>query len=139
MTIGIDYNVPAGTSVAALLEGEVVHIGKDSSFGGWGGLIVIKSSDPHSAPADYLYYAHLKWDIPVKLGQKILSGDIIGQVGDSTENGQWFPHLHLQAVCKDIFNAAAHPEQIDGYMRPPVQPEFFPNPQRLLNGNKVIL
>lgn len=130
--LGVDYNVPAGTRVSLLADGQVVHIGREAIFGGWGGLLVFKLDKPPVKGADYLYYGHLKWDDTVSVGQKLKAGDTVGYIGEPHENGVWFPHLHVQLVCAERKEKAPKPELVDGYMVPPVPPEDFPDPHQLV-------
>ena len=128
--LGVDYNVPEGTRVASCVDGEVTHIIHQGIFGGWGGMLVFKITNPPVRGADYLYYGHLAWDDKVKVGQKIKAGDTVGYIGKPNENGVWFPHLHIQLVSQRQMDLAKGvPEQVDGYMPPPVSTEDFPDPR----------
>jgi murein DD-endopeptidase MepM/ murein hydrolase activator NlpD len=131
--LGVDYNVPDGTRVASCVDGEVSHIIHQGIFGGWGGLLVFKIANPPVSGADYLYYGHLAWDDKVKVGQKVKAGDTVGFIGKPTENGVWFPHLHVQLVSERQMKLANNqPELVDGYMPPPVPTEDFPDPRQLI-------
>lgn len=133
--LGIDYNVPAGTKVQLLADAEVVHIARDGSFGGWGGLLVFKLDKAPYAGADYLYYGHLAWDDVVSVGQKLKAGSFVGQVGKPHQNGVWFPHIHVQLVSERMMKlAGGNPLAVDGYMVPPIPQEDFPNPHRYVLG-----
>lgn len=131
--LGVDYNVPDGVRVALCLDGEVVHIGRDGQWGGWGGVLVFRLDHPPVKGADYLYYGHLAWDDTVKLGQKLKAGDIVGKTGQPHQNGQWFPHLHVQMVsAAKMEGTGGNPLNVDGYMPPPVPPEDFPDPRTFI-------
>lgn len=132
--LGIDYNVPAGTRVAACADGEVTHIIEQGIEGGWGGLVVLKLTNPPLKAADYLYYGHLAWDGTVKVGQKVKAGDIVGHIGLPHQNGVWFPHLHVQLVSQaQMDKAGGVPELVDGYMQPPVPRDEFADPGLLID------
>lgn len=127
--LGVDYNVKAGTKVALLADATVVHIGREGTFGGWGGVLVFKLDKAPYAGADYLYYGHLAWEEIVTLGQHVKTGTVVGHIGEPHENGCWFPHLHVQFVAERVMQAAkAGPLSVDGYIPPPVNTDDFPNP-----------
>jgi murein DD-endopeptidase MepM/ murein hydrolase activator NlpD len=132
--LGVDYNVPDGTPVASCLDGEVIHIARDGQWGGWGGVLIFKVDAPPVKGADYLYYGHLRWDDTVALGQKVKAGDIVGTIGQPHQNGQWFPHLHVQLVSEAKMRATnGNPLNVDGYMAPPVPSGDFPDPRPLIS------
>jgi murein DD-endopeptidase MepM/ murein hydrolase activator NlpD len=134
--LGADYNVPAGIKVAVLADAEVVYIGHDCSFGGWGGLIVFRFNKPPYTGADYLYYGHLAWDGLPSVGQKVKAGDIVGRIGKPHENGMWFPHIHVQMVSeRQMKKAGGDPLKVDGYMLAPVPKEDFPDPHAYVTVN----
>ncbi|MBI3440341.1 MAG: peptidoglycan DD-metalloendopeptidase family protein [Proteobacteria bacterium] len=134
--LGVDYNVPAGTKVIILSDAEVMHVGRDGSFGGWGGVLVFRLDKPPYKGADYLYYGHLAWDDTVSLGQKLKAGTLVGHIGKPHENGVWFPHLHVQMVSEREMKRAknGNPEAVDGYRSPPVSKEDFPDPHPYVLG-----
>ncbi len=83
---GIDFAVPAGTSVAAAGAGEVVYAGWHD--GGWGYLVTIA----HGSGVRTMY-AHLS-GIDVALGQRVTAGTAIGRVGSTGHSTG--PHLHFE-------------------------------------------
>jgi murein DD-endopeptidase MepM/ murein hydrolase activator NlpD len=114
--LGIDYNVPSGTPVAAPAACEVVHSWADTSIhNGWGGRLILKMDDPwQNAP--YLVLGHLAHkDLP-KEGTRFEKGDIITVTGKPHENGGWFPHLHVQCVNEDFYQKHIDDlKLLDGY------------------------
>jgi hypothetical protein len=111
--LGVDYNVPAGTEVALTEESVLADIFEDSDQnGGWGKRAIFRILNGQS----YLIYGHLKRNSELKLGKIYKPGEIIGVVGDSNENGGWWPHLHIQFVTRK-FILAHKPDfnRIDGY------------------------
>ena len=86
---GIDISSSPGNPVKATADGIV-------SFSGWSGgsgnLVVLEHGHSFST-----FYAHNR-SIPVKVGQKVKRGDIIGYVG-STGNSTG-PHVHYE-IWKD--------------------------------------
>jgi murein DD-endopeptidase MepM/ murein hydrolase activator NlpD len=91
---GIDMLASHGQPVYAAHYGEVVYAGMDSNEG-YG--VVIRTTEPCQYAGGIAYmksvYWHLIKDIPVKVGQKVDAGDIIGYA-DSTglSSGD---HLHF--------------------------------------------
>ncbi len=134
--LGVDYNVPVGTKVIILSDAEIVHMGYDSSFGGWGGVIVFRFDKAPYPGADYLFYGHLAWDDTVALRQKVKAGELVGHIGKPHENGMWFPHLHVQMVSEAEMSKykGGNPEAVDGYRQPPVQQADFPDPHPYVIG-----
>lgn len=110
--LGVDFNnLPKNTSVHSLTDGIVFHIMKDKDkVNGWGGRVIIKNEDK------YILYGHLSHDSLPKIETKVKTGDKIGNIGNSNENGGWFCHLHLQYMTenfvKDYFNDL---NVLDGY------------------------
>lgn len=107
--LGIDFNVPKQSRVYSPVGGTVVQIWHDNdTVGGWGGRIIIALK-----PKFFLIIAHLG-KIHVKAGKKVHKGQLLGTVGDSSINGNWFPHLHIQLVRGRYQDKKGH-DQIDGY------------------------
>ncbi|VVB75109.1 Peptidase family M23 [uncultured archaeon] len=114
MHLGIDYNVPAGTSVALPIDAKVCEIvrSKDAN-GGWGGAIKFNIADSDV----FFILAHLEHNIKLGKGDFCRTGEIIGRTGESSENGGWYPHLHAQFFTKkfdDAFGGAF--SKLDGYL-----------------------
>lgn len=92
---GHDIPCPTGTPIYAAHEGEITYAGVDSS-GGYG--VVIRTleqfNDIKGTPSYWkTIYWHLIKTIPVKVGQKVKPGDIIGY-GDTTGRATG-SHLHF--------------------------------------------
>lgn len=86
---GVDYAAPTGTKVVACKSGKVLEAKNGVSFGpSYGLAVIIDHGDGMKA-----VYAHLS-KIDVKTGDRVRSGDKIGEVG-STGNSTG-PHLHLE-------------------------------------------
>lgn len=106
--LGIDFNnLQPGDIVASLSDGLVIDILIDESdFNGWGTKIIIESDEY------YFLYGHLMNPF-VKMGNKIIKGDLIGVIASSDKNGGWFPHLHLQVMDKK--EMIVDIKEVDGY------------------------
>lgn len=102
----VDIPVPSGTAVYASLSGTIVR--SECNGGGWGGLIVIQSTNPwNSAETIYFTYAHLRARY-YGVGQFVGTGTQIGESGgkpgvDQCTGNSSGAHLHFQ-IDKDDGN-----------------------------------
>lgn len=87
---GVDFPAVRGTPITAAGPGRVVFVG--SQAGGWGKFVVVK----HAHGVRTLY-AHLS-RIGVAVGQRVVTGTSIGQVGAS--GGATGPHLHFEVFVR---------------------------------------
>lgn len=83
--IGIDIGVSIGTKIKSTMDGEIVYAGWNNE--GYGNLVIVKNGKFST------YYGHLS-KIPVKVGDQVAAGDVIGLSG-STGNSTG-PHLHYE-------------------------------------------
>lgn len=91
--LGVDYNVPAGTPVMSPALMRLIMAEREpDGGGGWGGRLIFSLQ-----AGGYLLVAHLG-DMSLRLGHNYHPGQYIGEVGQSHENGGWYPHLHLQCM-----------------------------------------
>lgn len=113
--LGVDINVPAGTEISASFDAEVVKVDDDhSEDGGWGPRVILR----HSSKPIYLIHAHLDRNIQCKVGDMLRKGQIFAKVGKAPDNGNWFPHLHLQTISKahyDELEKEGSWAELDGY------------------------
>lgn len=105
--LGIDFNIPAGTVVClperCVLERSVMDADRN---GGWGGQLVFRIFGVDNY---FLVLGHLA-DIVSE--EKIYeAGAPVGQIAAAPFNGNWHPHLHVQA-CRNRPDA-----QLDGYSK----------------------
>lgn len=84
---GIDYACPIGTPILASENGTVIYA--DWKEPGYGYCVFLRHGD-----GNMTIYEHLTLPIPVKVGQKVNQGDVIGYSG-STGNSTG-PHLHFE-------------------------------------------
>lgn len=102
----VDIKVPEGTPVYDIANGVVTKAGTSSSFGKY---IVIKHNgvpdpnQPGQTTTLYSSYSHLS-EFFVTEGQKVVKGEVIGQVGDTGTATTY--HLHFQL---DSTDAPWHP------------------------------
>jgi peptidoglycan LD-endopeptidase LytH len=99
--MGIDIWAPAGEPVYAVLNGEVVYTANHAQEGNYGGTIVLR----HKIEGEEIFALHGHLSVNSlersKEGHEVKAGDIIGWLGDASENGNWPPHLHYQLSRKD--------------------------------------
>jgi murein DD-endopeptidase MepM/ murein hydrolase activator NlpD len=85
---GTDFKTAMGTPVLATSNGKVVRV--QCIRTGYGNNIVIKHDSIYKS-----LYAHLS-QIHVEVGQTVMQGEIIGEVGNS--GGSIEPHLHYEVI-----------------------------------------
>jgi Peptidase family M23 len=125
--LGIDYNVPAGTPVALPADAVLVDVKKDMDQAlGWGGRLLFHR------PAEDLYFVlghlvHADLLAPHLQGTSLRRGARVGTIGEMSENGGCFPHLHIQ--CLSAAEYAAMKDCFDGYgARSSDLPHRYPSP-----------
>jgi murein DD-endopeptidase MepM/ murein hydrolase activator NlpD len=98
--MGIDIGAPVGTPVHAFFDGEIFLTGNNDQPGDYGFTIITYHN--FEGETVYALHGHLaKRSIQDKTsGTRIKSGDVIGWIGDKSENGGWNPHLHFQLSYK---------------------------------------
>lgn len=118
--LGVDFNVPQGTPFVTQCPAAVVLVDDDGDQdGGWGQRIFLKPELPAGRaerPAVVLIYAHLQ-NTAVVPGSRIPAGTVLGEVGGPPHNGNWAPHLHIQALRYDAFARILTEDfdNLDGY------------------------
>lgn len=116
---GLDWICPNNTPVYATHDGVITYAGMDSS-GGWG--VVIKTNEPfeYNGLLESYYktiYWHLTQNIPIKVGQKVETGDLIG----FADNTGMSTGSHLHFGLKPIYQGENewtwyNLEQLNGYL-----------------------
>ena len=103
--IGIDVGAPVGTAIHAPLAGTVHSFRDNTAPGDYGPTIVLEHAATGDRPAFWTLYGHLNRPSleRIAVGQAVAAGDIIGWLGDVSENGGWWPHVHVQVMC-DMFD-----------------------------------
>ena len=81
---GVDYKVPVGTPVHAMVDGTVVNANWGASYG---------TQIVAQVQGGFVIYAHLSQSL-VKPGDKITKGQLIGKSGKSGNISG--PHLHVE-------------------------------------------
>ncbi len=114
--LGIDFWLAAGTPVHAPLKGEVVIAENDAGDKEYGGLIILKHETTNLT--FFSLYGHLSVKSATSrvVGEIIEVGELIGNLGNYPENGNWPPHLHFEIMLsmldyqKDFPGVAYHSE-----------------------------
>ena len=101
--LGVDIWAKAGTKVLAALDGEIHSFKNNTNHGDYGPCIILKHQVEESV--FYTLYGHLSIDsiCNIQIGDTVLQGNEIAELGDSSINGDYAPHLHFQ-VIKDLQN-----------------------------------
>ncbi len=109
---GMDFNVPVNTEVFLFEEGEVVEIIREPKLnGGWGNAAVFWMPKT----GRYVIFAHMKKKLFVKKKKFYKKGQRIGFVGSHCENGNYFPHLHIQIMKPEFAAKYKKFKYIEGY------------------------
>ncbi len=97
--LGIDLFAPAGATIVAPLDGVVVCSCKIDLPLDYGTLVILRH-EPGPGIRFFTLYGHLAHVTLEKMevGQTVRAGEIVGWLGDETENGGWPPHLHFQIM-----------------------------------------
>ncbi len=95
--LGFDLFMAAGTKVFSPLPATVVSVEIEKDPLGYGCLIALRH-EPEGCPPFISLWGHLAHEAMqrLKAGDRLEAGALVGQMGASTENGGWAPHLHLQ-------------------------------------------
>lgn len=106
--LGVDFWAAKGTGVIAPLGGTVHVVHFNSGKGNYGGTIVLKHQI--EGVSFYSLYGHLsKASLGLAKGETIKKGELIGHLGDETENGGYVPHLHFQWIIDFPVDANDYP------------------------------
>lgn len=99
--MGVDIWAPAGEPVFSPLDGIIAYKANHDEEGNYGPTIVLR----HTIAGKDMYalYGHLSLQTYqlCKIGKNVQAGEIIGRLGDVSENGNWLPHLHYQLSWND--------------------------------------
>ena len=98
--VGIDVGAAPGTAIHAPLDGTIHSLRDNNAPGDYGPTVVLEhQSSDH--PTFWTLYGHLSRESLTRLavGQRLVAGDLLGRLGDVSENGGWWPHVHVQVIC----------------------------------------
>jgi Ser/Thr protein kinase RdoA (MazF antagonist)/murein DD-endopeptidase MepM/ murein hydrolase activator NlpD len=115
--LGLDLFAKAGEPVYAFMEGRIHSLRNNDAHQDYGPTIIL-SHKTDSGMAFYSLYGHLASRSLDGLGagMPIRTGQPIGTIGTSAENGGWAPHLHFQLITDLLglegnFPGVARPSQ----------------------------
>ncbi len=118
--LGLDIWQAAGTPIFAPIEGRVHSFANNDNPYDYGGTIILE----HRLEKRRFYslYGHLSLDSLDALYKGLFfpAGEVFAYLGDTSENGGWVPHLHLQLITeigqhKGDFPGVVSREQLDTY------------------------
>ncbi|MGB0836833.1 MAG: aminotransferase class III-fold pyridoxal phosphate-dependent enzyme [Flavobacteriaceae bacterium] len=135
--LGIDLWFKNGHVLKAPLDGKIVLLENHQIRKDYGPLIVLEHL-LDSGRKFYTLYGHLSTEstAQLSLGQQIKQGQKFAEIGNSTENGNWVPHLHFQLVMDLLgntknFPGVAYPDDIEAWkMICPSPMILFKNPPK---------
>lgn len=100
--IGLDLTLPAGSPLYAPFDG-VVHGFEDATARlDYGPVIVLRHDIPGDDPLTfYTLYGHLTRGSldGLRVGQAVRAGERFAAIGPPPENGDWWPHVHVQVIA----------------------------------------
>ena len=100
--LGIDIFMAAGSAIYAPMGGEIFGMADNNSPLDYGGTIILKHSVLHNGDSleFFTLYGHLKPSSVFchQVGNRVLPGQKIAEIGDATENGNWAPHVHFEII-----------------------------------------
>jgi len=107
--LGTDFWVDAKTPLHAAYDGKVVILHHNNYLKDYGPLMVLEHE--FNGSLFYTLYGHLTLSSleMTKIGQKVKQGELVGYIGDTSENGIWTPHLHFQVMLDLLGNTENYP------------------------------
>jgi murein DD-endopeptidase MepM/ murein hydrolase activator NlpD len=98
--LGVDIWGPAGTPIFAPCPGRIHSVAFNEAKGDYGGTVILEHFDDQGRLTGHTLYGHLsrKAVAAHKKGDFLEAGQVLGWLGDPTENGGWPPHLHFQII-----------------------------------------
>jgi 4-aminobutyrate aminotransferase-like enzyme/Ser/Thr protein kinase RdoA (MazF antagonist) len=104
--LGLDLFAPAGSNVRTPLDGIVVDLFETDIPLDYGHAVLLKHQP--DGLVFYSLWGHLSAQTvrDRKVGERLKAGDVIGQLGNTYENGNWQPHAHIQLITCEAERAA---------------------------------
>ena len=129
--LGIDLFVAEGTEVLAPLPATVHSAADNAGLGNYGPTVILRHR--LDQVEFHTLYGHLSRSSLERFepGTELITGDMIGEVGDLQENGSWPPHLHFQIITETLgdevdYPGVAAPSERERYL------ELCPDPNLIL-------
>jgi len=135
--LGVDFWIPELTPLHSVLDGEVVAVHDNNQDKDYGPTVILKHTLP-SGEYFYSLYGHLsKSSLSIlHVGDLIKANDLIGYIGDSSENGNWAPHLHFQLMLNMLGNTCDFPG-VSFPSEVPVWKSICPDPNLLFKRKEL--
>ena len=98
--LGLDIFIQAKAALYAPMPGRVYSLVDNNMPLDYGPTLILEHDVGDSGLVFYTLYGHLShsaFDLLTQ-GQQIDAGQLIGHVGEYSENGGWAPHLHFQIM-----------------------------------------
>ncbi len=127
--LGLDIIVPFDTPIFSPLDAEVYKTGKETKVGNYGGYVILKHEI--NEVVFYSLYGHLKTSHLVSSGENVKAGQEFARIGQESDSGGWFCHVHLQILTQDAIDDGYADW---GYISPELLPQvekYFPSPDFL--------
>ena len=107
--LGLDVWAPANTPVYAPWPSKVHSFRDNQGFGDYGPTIILEHTIEELR--FYTLYGHMSRSSlnDLRVGQAIDKNELVGNLGDFTENGDWPPHLHFQVMTDLLGNVGDFP------------------------------
>ncbi len=138
MHLGVDFWQQEKTPVYALFDAEVVSSVFNTADKDYGGMLILKHKYDKKG-VFYTLYGHLsKRSVEnAPPSKKFKKGKKIGELGKTSENGNWTPHLHFQIILdlmgfENNFNGVASPNTIN------VWSSISPDPNVLFKNEQLL-
>ena len=107
--IGLDLWIKAGTSVLSALDGKIHSFQNNIGLGDYGPTIIVE----HFIEGFVFYtlYGHLSLESlkDKSKGQTVKKGEKFAELGKSSVNGDYAPHLHFQIIANMEGNEGDYP------------------------------
>ncbi len=124
--LGLDIVVPYDTPLFSPLDAEVYKVGKETKIGNYGGYVILKHEI--NEVVFYSLYGHVKTPHMVAMGDKVRAGQEFARIGQESDSGGWFCHVHLQILTQDAIDEGYTDW---GYISQDLMPQvekYFPSP-----------
>lgn len=98
--LGLDIFIEANSALYSPLPGRVYSLADNNLPLDYGPTLILEHQAGDNGPAFYTLYGHLSQTVFELLGngQRVDAGQLIGHIGEFSENGGWAPHLHFQVI-----------------------------------------
>jgi 4-aminobutyrate aminotransferase-like enzyme/Ser/Thr protein kinase RdoA (MazF antagonist) len=120
--LGTDVWTRAGSPLHAPIPGRVRHVHDNALPLDYGPMVVLEHATASGVPF-FSLYGHLSPETltHLQVGQEVEAGEVIGWIGAPPGNGDWAPHVHVQAILDLLdlgvdYPGVARPSQAQTYL-----------------------